>query len=243
MDNFLRELKEEIKDNCKHCNQIEDKISELNILNLTPDILFCADYLYHPKKNSFERGSYGTIIIPQINRIGNLKCDLDHYNKTFGGSRQTKDTFISFIMHHIMVFQMQKTIMPTFMIIYDDNTFSMMSFTFSIRTTIYRKVNELAKRIKTDGIVQIYYVGETYQYSDKDLSTFLLMPYEERILHCTKETLLFCKFGYDIDALTCQFDSAKINDMSYVSKTISEISKNKTDMHFNFYAPIINAFK
>lgn len=56
--------------------------------------------------------------------------------------------FFSFLMLHLFVYQQpSQSVMPTLMVIDNNDKFIMYSFSGSIRTTLYREINELAKLI------------------------------------------------------------------------------------------------
>lgn len=139
---------------------------------------------------------------------------------------------------HIISFAKQKKIMPTFLVLSKDGVLSMLMYDASIKTTTYRKINEIASEIRTGAnIVAIFYVGEMIYYNDLNL---LSLDYRHRTKHIHSELLSF-------DLIT-QKDSAQylISKEAVIEESknclFPTLTKVETDNRSSFMYPIIKAF-
>ncbi len=230
---FLYEFQKEIKEECHLCERIQNKISKLDILKFPKDMFFCVDYLYHFTSNIFKIGTYSIIQHPTITE----RPTLDYFNKSIN---ETNDSFYNFIILHTICFQEQKTIMPTFMIIYEDDTFMFESFGFSIRTTLYRKINTISKRVKDEGIKAIYFVSESYVYEKNTYNTSL--PYDKRIKNSTKEILSFYMINNQLQNISKNFETDKIDSFEYIASVLNS-PKQDDQLTPLFLNPIIKTFR
>ena len=113
----------------------------------------------------------------------------------------------------------QHHIMPTFIIVYSDETFSINSYFVFTKAAHYRKVNEIAKKIFTDDIIAIMCVNESLSYSASNENIYD-KPYEERIKYATKEMLVFTIIQDNLKEKSIYFDTSKIDDLKYVMDII-----------------------
>ena len=135
---------------------------------------------------------------------------------------------------------MQNELMPTCLIFYKDQTMQFMSFDSSIKTTVYRKFNEVANRITTEEITEVLYVGEMYLYSNNE--NILNLESSERIKHKHSESLVFFKASHDELTNSCYlFDTEKIDDMDYIVSVLHQ--KESMIKNLAFMNPVINEFK
>lgn len=212
------------------------KIDNFKFDAIPKEMLFIQDYVYYVKTDSYERGKIVHFVIPD-KKIP-LKQFLPHH--------YCKSAFSYFISIHIDAYIHQKrNIMPTFMIIYKDNTFKMKSYSFSLRTTLYRKINDITDIIRREKVKSVYIVGENYYYNldrDMTLTDFTRIPYSERIQYSQKTLLSFFMIDSNLNKISYSFDEAKIDDKKYVNDVISKKPELKISK-LSFLSPIINAFK
>lgn len=100
------------------------------------------------------------------------------------------------------------------MIVYSDNTFELISFESSIKTTVYRKFNEIAKRIENDEIVKILFVTEMYTYNVNDIKN---LDSKERVKHATNEILLFYMIDNQLSIKSHSYETKKVHDFNYIA--------------------------
>ncbi len=81
-----------------------------------------------------------------------------------------QDTFEAFKRLHIVHYAMQRSLMPTILVLNKDGILSMTMYHASIKTTTYRKIYELASEIKKNtNIVAVFLVGEMIYYDDPNI--------------------------------------------------------------------------
>jgi hypothetical protein len=136
-----------------------------------------------------------------------------------------------------VIFQLQKTILPTCLVVYSDDTFELISFGGSIKTTVYRKFNEIARRIEADKIVNVLFVTEMYMYDINDVKN---LDSQERVEHAKNEILAF----YMIDNLLTKrsqgFDTSQIDDFKYINSIMC--TKSVEQELPRFMNPVIQEF-
>lgn len=251
MSLFLQAIKDEIKEECVLCNQLQEKINKMMFPIIPKNLLFIDDYVYYCQNNEFEKasrmeplmkfskkGNNEEIITPNVP----LRISLTSFFNAYKGfSKENGSAFDIFITMHLVIFSMQKDLMPTFMIIYEDETYEFISFVSSIKTTVYRKINEIAKRIENDKIKSIFYVAEMIHYSteNNDYKNIIMTNSKERIKYKTSEFLCFFMVDNDLQCNSYYFDSDKIEDMKYISTTL----KNNKATLPRFFSPIRKEFE
>lgn len=229
---FMKAMKEAVNESCVLSDQLEKKINEMKFYRIPKNMLLTDDYIFYTRKNMFERASRAELSL----RMNDQRAPSFNFEKMFPDS---KDLFESFIMLHIVIFQMQKNLMPTCFIVYNDNTMQFISFDSSIKTTVYRKLYEIANRIEKEGIIDVMYVGEMYIYENN--KEILNLESRERIQYKNSEALMFCKSSYDLINSSYAFDSNMLDDMGYI---VSVLANKKNEFKsLAFMNPVINEFK
>ena len=80
-----------------------------------------------------------------------------------------EETFQAFELMHIATYSMHGKLLPTIMTLKEDGTVAMVSYDASIKTTTYRKINEIAHEIRNGApIVAVFHVSEMLLYNDPD---------------------------------------------------------------------------
>ena len=128
--------------------------------------------------------------------------------------------------------------MPTFLILSGDGVLSMLMYDASIKTTTYRKINEIAAEIRAGAnIAAVFYVGEMIYYNDINL---LNLDYRHRIKHMHSELLSFDLITKNDSAQYLVSKEAIIENSKYC--LFPTLTKVKTKDGSSFMYPIINAF-
>lgn len=243
MNNFIFELCETIGDNCKLCNKFKKLILEKSHEFTLKEFSFMTDCSYAVKENKFTFYDKANLYLSDKNNNLFSTSDIKKIpvkgNILFPKSESLLDLFNSFIITHSLIYDMQqKNILPTFVIIYDDMTFSLDSFFAFTKATIYRKVNDIAKMIKKENIVALMFVNAMVSYSENgdDLNNTL---YDNRIKLADKEILTFIMVTSNAKEYQVCLDSDKTDDELYILQKIKNNTNNLID--FTFY-PIRKAF-
>lgn len=142
-----------------------EKINNLHFHRAPKDFWFIDDYVFYRKDHVFEKGARCEMIMP-YNAGSSYKniCDIVGVKNE---GNYVEETFRAFELMHIATFTMQKKLMPTIMTLKNDGTVAIVSYDASIKTTTYRKINEIAREIRNGApIVAVFHVCEMLLYND-----------------------------------------------------------------------------
>lgn len=215
---------------------VQNKIETLLFHKIPKEAFFIDDYVFYRENNIFERGSRFEIVTPV--KTGVKYTDFCKLFRVENNGDFIQETFEAFKKMHIISYSKQKKIMPTFLILNGSGILSMIMYDASIKTTTYRKINEIALAIKTGAnIVAVFHVGEMIYYKDPNL---LNLDYRHRVKYAHSELLSF-------DIIT------KNNSAQYLisKEAIIENSRNclfpiltkvKCDDCTSFMRPLLKAF-
>jgi len=227
---LLEEMRKELNEDCILSEKLEKRIEDLNFYRVPKDFLLVDDYAFNCKYETFERASRAALRFGSDNPRASIKF-LD-------GFTSDGDIFYKFELMHLSLIQHQETLMPTCMVIFNDDTFEINSFHSSIRTTVYRKFNEIAKRIDKEGITSVFFVTEMQVYDTVDVKH---LDSHDRIKHVTKETLAFCMIDNTLKINYHSYDMEKIKDLAYVAQIMR--SESNQDVLPAFMNPLKLEFK
>ena len=225
---LLEALKQAINDHCKLSDELESKIEMMNFYRVPKDFLLVDDYVFFAKKGAFEKASR----VAMWAGPGQGRSPIENLNKAYPNG----DLFSKFELMHLVIFQLQKTLMPTCLVVYSDNTFELLSFGFSIKTTVYRKFNEIAKHIEADAITDVLFVTEMYVYDLKHLNK----DTRERVKHAKNEILAFYMVDKELAMKAHAYDSNKVNDFKYIVSVM--FAKSVEPELPYFINPVIHEF-
>lgn len=203
---FLTDVKKAVDSECRLSDELERRIDKMNFYQVPKDLLFVDDYIFYCKNEYFEKASRVAL------QFGPhpIRVPIEKLNETYPDG----DVFNKFELMHLVIFQMQKKLLPTCMILYGDDTFELVTFGFSIKTTLYRKFNEIADRIESDKIVSILFVTEMYIYEKDKIEN---LDSRERIRHAESEILAFYMIDKYLAVRTHGYDTIQIDDFKYIA--------------------------
>lgn len=216
---FLTEMRNKINEDCKLTDELKTKIENINFYRVPKDMLFIDDYVFHCKNEMFEKASRVSALIGPKN----MKVPIENLNKMYPDG----DLFDKFEMMHLVIYQMQRTLLPTCLILYKDNLFELSTFGYSINTTLYRKLFEISNRIETDNIEAVFFVTEMYSYGKSDDLK-------------KDEFLTFHMIDNDLNINNREYNASKIDDWKYIASVMS--NKNSTQELPSFFNPIFQEF-
>lgn len=248
MYNLLAELNTYVEDQSELTNSLWKKIKEINILHSTKSILLVDDYVYYPLENEFERGCRGELILPQIpipienyRRSNGQLFHFENLKKEVKYEADKYDFFIEFIYQYIIIYSMQNyNILPTYLLGFNEGTLLMNSFNGSLRTTLYRKMHEIALKVRENNIDFVFFVTEMLSYSNEEYSKHL--EHRERQNFAENTLLCFLMVDKELNQKTVYFEQDKINDFSYVKNQLEECLNNRHMIHA-FMKEIISEFQ
>jgi hypothetical protein len=179
---------------------------------------------------SFENGNivFGDIIGSYMGTNGNPMMPIQDIRSPIKDSiYDTKNgcvvsLFQNFASYHLTIYKMQnKQIMPVFMLIFNDDTFSFLPFTATTKATFYRMTLYVIKMIKAKGIKTVFYAGEYYSYPVEQIGR-LQKPYEKRVQLAEKTFFSCSMISKDFSTmLNIDIDIAKMEDMDYIKEKIN----------------------
>jgi len=226
---LLADMKNQINQDCKLSDELESKIEVMNFYKVPRDMLFVDDYVFYCKKGYFEKASRIAMRIGQ----GQIRVPIENLNKVYPNG----DLFNKFEMMHLVIFQMGKSLLPTCLILYSDDTFELVTFGFSIKTTLYRKFNEIAKRLEVDKIVSILFVSEMYIYDKNDINN---LDSRERVEHAKSEILAFYMIDNHLAIKSHSYDTKQIDDFKYIGSIM--FSKSSEQVLPRYMNPVMQEF-
>ncbi|PKP33280.1 MAG: hypothetical protein CVT99_02170 [Bacteroidetes bacterium HGW-Bacteroidetes-16] len=206
---LLSGIQKELNEDCVLSEELERRIEKLNFYRVPKDFLFVDDYVFNCKHENFKKASRAALTSGHENHRSPIE-NLDQY-------LPNGDILSKFELMHLVIFQMQNRLMPTCMIVYSDNTFQFNSFESSIKTTVYRKFNEIAKRIEKDDIVNILFVTEMYTYNVSDIKN---LDSQERVKHAKNEILSFYMIDNQLSIKSHIYETKKVNDFKYIASVM-----------------------
>lgn len=215
---------------------IQDKISKLKFLKVPKEAWFVDDYVFYRDDKIFEKGDRSEIITPVSTGIKYVMfCKLLGVGIT---DDFVQDTFEAFKRMHIISFSKQKKIMPTLLTLTNDGILSLVMYDSTIKTTTYRKINEIASDIRSGAdIIAVFLVEEIICYNNPEL---LNLDYRYRMMDTHTEMLSFNKVTKE-GAVQYLISSEAIidNTKDCVFPTLTRV---ETDDTFSFVYPITDAF-
>lgn len=218
MKHLLSGMQKVLKEDCILSEELEKRIAKMNFYRVPKDFLFSDDYVFNCKNEKFEKAS--RIALTTGNE--NHRAPIENLNQF----KANGDILSKFELMHLVIFQMQNKLMPTCMLVYSDNTFELISFDCSIKTTVYRKFNEIAKRIEKDNIVNILFVTEMYTYTVDDIKN---LDSKERVKHAKNEILSFFMIDNQLSFKSRSYDTKKVKDFKYIA-SIMHANSNEHEL-------------
>lgn len=232
MYDFLKTMYNELGEQCDLCKILDEKINKLIAKVSFVEGRLVADYIYYPTTKKFERGSMMQLLLPQSERIpicgfcSNFQLD------------KNSDLFEKIIFMNLIIGRVD--LMPTFMIVYKDDTFTLDSFHSDIKTTFYRKFNNVAEIVDSKEVQEIYFMG-TYS-TIPILDETMRATSKERIKNSMCDLLTFIRIGKGIQE-ECIFDEEIIKDKRKMFFNMKYGRKKTLCLGKNNMQPIIRAFE
>ena len=131
--------------------------------------------------------------------------------------------------------------MPTFMMVYKDGTFQLITYHADIKTTFYRKINEVAATVMSEDVQEVYYMM-TYVLCDYTEENMQLSS-KERMSLGKEEFLTFMKVDADLNEEEYFFDAATLCDHNRLAQHLLKGPNKRLDLGAVNMQPIISAFR
>lgn len=241
MKKLLDALHCEIRDECVLCEQLRENIDRMKCTSIPRDLLLTDDYIYYKKNNEFERaGRLSAMISLNGEKMLSRRplkeiTNADYLN--FGGT-----TFGCFTFMHALAQSMQPNVdlMPAIMIVYGDNTYDMDVFHSDIKTTLYRKLNEVANLIDGEDIKEVCFVSlYTVLSTEKGVPIYS----KERVESADFEILVCSSIDYNLNEKEYVFDRNLLSNPQYIGYVMKNRLKKRLCVSRLNLMPVWRAFK
>ena len=241
MKEFMEAIYKEIGEECPLCNQLRDRILMSRFAAVPKDFWLVDDYVYYPQQEEFERASRLAMVFSHngnksVTRMPlKMLTEAKHFN--YDGT-----PFGTFVLMHALIRTIGPgaDIMPGILIIYGDDTWSLDVFHADIKTTVYRKITEVAQRISKEDIRQIGFMS---LYSFMPDTKGDLQTSKERLAISSKDLLAFMSVDNELNEMEYVFDGDALSNIEYVVNEMQRGRKNKLEIGKLNMSPIVQAFK
>ena len=239
---FLHAMKKDLNDESKTSNDLMWEIDVM--IQHIPHrwMLNALDYCYYRSTDTFERGESFTLSMPDVHTpVDSFMKQVKQFSPT------DMDFYEAFIYLHSFIYIKQNHhLLSTFFLGYEDNTYQMITFSASLRTTMYRYINRVSKMVFDSDIANVYLVTETIGYQGVDikcLSDFLQLNYEERKPYRTVTYLTFYKATSAGAIFPIMIDTDNLIDSLSVSAVMGKIKTTEQPRQGSIMmTPIVKSF-
>lgn len=241
MNIFMDAMYSEIGEKCLLCEQLQNRICNLKVSLLPKDFWFINDYIYYPLKEEFERGDRIAMVLSIEGKKVSSHRSLAEFTRSnyfnYDGT-----PFGTFVLMHAIIRSIHRDadIMPAIMVVYEDETYDLDAFHANIKTTIYRKINEVAQRILYEDIKEVFFMS---LYTVLPIEKDIPLTSKERLNIATTDILTFTSVDCDLHEKEYSFDGNAFNSMEYLAYAMKNECKNKLEIGLLNMMPIIKAFR
>lgn len=240
MKKFMEAMENDIGDECPVCKQLKDKIHKKHFADVPVDFLSVTDYVYYPNKDLFDRSQRLSLSMGDSNKLVADRRPLSEITQAkvlnYDGT-----AFGNVTLSHVIMQRMQKNtdIMPLLMVIYDDQTYDLDVFAADTKTTMYRKVNEIAQKINDNDISEVCFLSlyTSVKFNKRTPKTSF-----KRIKKAKTEFLVSASINKLLIEKEYIFERSRLDNMDY----IVHVMKNELNNHFKITSanlfPIRQAF-
>lgn len=237
---LLAALTREIGDKCTLCEQLSHKIDRMAFINVPRDFLLTDDYVYYRRKNEFERAGRLAMMLSldgkKMIARRPLKEITDANYLNYDGT-----PFGNFTLMHAILRSVQPNadIMPAIMIVYDDNTYDMDVFHTDIKTTVYRKLNEVAKVIDSEEVKEVCFMSLYTAFSVKeDIPVYS----KKRLQSAVSDILVVSSIDFKLNEKEYVFDGNLMSCTKYIGYIMKNGLKNRLGVSRTNLTPVLRAF-
>jgi len=241
MKSFMEIMENAIGEKCSLCEQLKQKINNMYMTDVPLDFLLINDYTYYPDKDYFERAELVSFILISNNKKRANSLPLS----TITQSRYINydgTAFKNFTLMNAMFTAMYpgKDILPSIMVIYDDETYDLDTFATNMKTTMYRKIMEVANLIKEQNITEVCY---TSLYSVISTECNLSRTSRERKNQAISDILVCASIDKQLNEKEYVFEGKYMKDIKYVAYVMKNGLKKQLGASATNLFPIKQAFE
>ena len=241
MKEFMDAMDHDVGEQCPLCSQLRAKINELHTADIPLDFLLTNDYTYYPEKDCFDKAERVSMMLSLDGKKVASRQPLSgltqakHFN--FDGT-----AFGNFTLMHAMLRTLQPglDIMPAIMVVFDDDTYDLDAFNATMKTTMYRKLNETARLVETANVTEVCYVS---LYAVVALTPDAPRTSHERIAQSTTDILICASVDKELNEKEYVFDGTCMERIEYVAHIMKNGLKRELGASAINLSPIKRAFK
>ena len=237
---FMDAMDHDVMEDGVLCNQLMEKIRGMKFLLFPRDFLLVNDYVYYPSKDAFDRGAR----LAAMPLTGD-KCERFPLATLIHPTHLNYDStpFNNFTLMHAVLCGIQsgnnKDIMPVIAVVYEDETYDMNIFHASIKTTMYRKINETANLIASQGVKEVFYMS---LYSFISLKEGIPATSKERVVASEGDYLVCACINDRMEEKEYVFDGREMSKPGYIAYIMKHgVTNSLHASRMNLY-PIWQAF-
>lgn len=239
---FLHAMKSDLHEDDVVVNDLMRRIDEIYLRKPQRWMTDAADYCYYRSTDSFERGESMAMLIPDARTSVSIFID-----KVKEFDAPVDDFFDAFIWLHSWIYiRAKREIMNTFFVEYSDGTYLTIPFLASIRTTMYRFINKIARLVTDNEITSVLLVTEMvgYEPTPQSMGQLLQLNYRERERFRTKDYLTFFKVDSLGKESSLMIDSDDLIDRLSISAAMGKAKDKEIEAAPSvMLAPIVKSFK
>lgn len=239
---FLHAMKSDLHEDDDVVNDLMRRIDEIYLRKPQRWMTDAADYCYYRSTDSFERGESMAMLIPDARTSVSIFID-----KVKEFDAPVDDFFDAFIWLHSWIYiRAKREIMNTFFVEYSDGTYLTIPFLASIRTTMYRFINKIARLVTDNEIISVLLVTEMvgYEPTPQSMGQLLQLNYRERERFRTKDYLAFFKVDSLGEESSLMIDSDDLIDRLSISAAMGKGKDKEIEAAPSvMLAPIVKSFK
>jgi hypothetical protein len=248
MNHFVLSVVKDNPCNCDKCQNRIQKINEYYISVSTRKISFIYDCVFENGVITFgSRAQF--IMLKDGNVIDQRKLRISFSNDFVLRGLKVKDIFqvyYNFSKFHVHCYKEQDLdFMTTFIILFSDDTYSIESFVSTSKTTLYRKISEIAQLVDSQkkDIEAVFFAGEVYLFRTEDYISVYEQNYNERVQSAFATVLLCSLISKKHNSIfNMSFDSNMVA-MQDLNLFFDKIKPKVESLDLHFLRPILNSMK
>lgn len=208
----------------------------------SPEIFFSAKFAYHENGKDIDLWDklMSGIIGTEGKKVANHRSLKEFTESKYFNYDGTP--FGTFVLMHAFIGTVRSDadIIPAIMVVYDDDTYDLDAFHANVKTTIYRKINEVAQHILHESIKEVFFVSLYTSLPDQKNVPLLS---KERVELAETEILAVMRVDYDLNVEEYVFDRKSLSSMDYLACAMKYGRKQRLDVGAFNMMPILNAFR
>lgn len=241
MKAFMMAMEQDIGESCPLCDQLKDRIEKIRITDVPVDFLLVNDYTYYPQTDYFDRAERVSMMMALGDKKVASHRPISWITQTelfnFDGT-----VFGNFTKMHAILRAIRPgtDIMPAILVVYEDDTCDLDAFHADMKTTLYRKVTEVAHLIEEQNVSEVCFMS---LYAITQITENTPRTSRERLQLSTSDVLVCASINKHLVEKEYVFDGKHMEDIKYVACVLNNGLRNQLDQSAINLSPIKRAFE